>query len=60
MRDHHYCVYILTRERNSVFYVGLTNDLIRRVHEHKMELADGFTKKHNIKKRVYYEHFEDI
>ncbi len=60
MREHNYYVYILTRERNSVFYVGVTNDLIRRVYEHKMELADSFTKKHNIKMLVYYEHFEDI
>ena len=60
MRDHNYYVYILTRERNSVFYVGVTNDLARRVYEHKMELVEGFTKKYNIKMLVYYEHFENI
>ena len=60
MQNHHYYVYILTRVRNSVFYVGVTNDLIRRVHEHKMGLVEGFTKKHNIKTLVYYEQFENI
>ena len=60
MRDSYYYVYILARERNSVFYVGVTNNLVRRVHEHKMGLAEGFTKKHNVKKLVYYEPFEDI
>ena len=60
MSNHNYYVYILTRARNSIFYVGVTNDLIRRVYEHKMGLVEGFTKKHNIKMLVYYEHFEDI
>lgn len=60
MSDHNYYVYILTREKNSVFYVGVTNDLIRRVYEHKMDLIKGFTKKYNVKMLVYYEHFEDI
>ena len=59
MEDNYY-VYILTRERNSVFYVGVTSDLIRRVYEHKMGLVEGFTKKYNIKSLVYYEQFEDI
>ena len=60
MRDHNYYVYILTRARNSVFYVGVTNNLIRRVYEHKEELIGGFTKKYKVKMLVYYEHFEDI
>jgi len=38
-----------------VFYTGFTNDLIRRVHEHKNKLIDGFTKKYNISKLLYYE-----
>ena len=60
MRDYHYYVYILTREKNSVFYVGITNNLVRRVYEHKMGLVEGFTKKYNIKKLVYFEEFNDV
>jgi len=55
-----YYIYIMTNNRNAVLYVGVTGDLIRRVYEHKAKLADGFTKKYNIVKLVYYEVFEDI
>ena len=48
-------VYILAKERNSTFYVGFTTDLVKRIWEHKNELADGFTKRYGIKTLVYYE-----
>lgn len=60
MKAHNYYVYILTRERNSVFYTGVTNDLICRVYEHKMEIIKGFTQKYKVKQLVYFEHCEDI
>ena len=50
-----YFVYLLASERNGTLYIGVTNDLIRRVHEHQQGIADGFTKKHNIKMLVWYE-----
>jgi len=53
-------VYILTNVKNRVLYTGVTSDLIRRVAEHKDGLVEGFTKRYNAKRLVYYEVFEDI
>jgi putative endonuclease len=50
-----YFIYILASKRNGTLYVGMTNDLIRRVYEHKSGLIEGFTKKYSIDKLVYYE-----
>ena len=55
-----YYVYILTNKRNTVLYTGVTNNLKKRVYEHKNKLASGFTKKYNINKLVYYEVFDDV
>jgi len=55
-----YFVYILTNRTNRVLYTGVTNNLQRRVYEHKAKLIDGFTKKYNVTKLVYYEVFEEI
>ncbi|MCK4452863.1 GIY-YIG nuclease family protein [candidate division WOR-3 bacterium] len=53
--DKQYYVYILTNKSNKVLYIGVTNNLIRRIFEHKNKLVEGFTKKYNLKKLIYYE-----
>ena len=50
-----YYVYILANKTNTVLYVGVTNNLVRRVFEHKEKLVDGFTKKYQVDKLVYFE-----
>ena len=55
-----YYVYILASKRNGTLYIGVTNDLIRRVFEHKEGIIEGFTKKYNVKNLVYYEIHLDI
>jgi len=54
-----YYVYIMTNKYNTVLYTGVTNDLKRRMYEHKEKLVAGFTNKYNITKLVYYEFFDD-
>ncbi len=55
-----YYVYLLTNWNNKVMYVGMTNNLERRIYEHKNKLINGFTKKYNINKLVYYEETSDV
>ncbi len=55
-----YYVYILSNSTNSTLYVGMTNDLCRRLYEHKNKLISGFTKKYNIHKLVYFEKTTDV
>ncbi|HJX12892.1 MAG TPA: GIY-YIG nuclease family protein [Dehalococcoidales bacterium] len=50
-----YYVYILTTAKNTALYTGVTNDLVRRIHEHKNHMVEGFTKRYNVHKLVYYE-----
>jgi putative endonuclease len=52
-------VYLMTNKNNTVIYTGITSDLKRRVYEHKEKFIDGFTKRYNINKLVYYEIFDD-
>lgn len=52
-------VYILSNNLKGSLYIGVTNDLIRRVYEHKQRTADGFTKKYNLTKLVYAEEFDN-
>ena len=53
-------VYILANENNTVLYVGITSNLIKRVYEHKANFVEGFTNKYKIHKLVCYEVFEEI
>jgi putative endonuclease len=55
-----YYVYILTNKNNTVFYTGFTNNLLRRVSEHKLKIIEGFTKKYKTIKLVYFECFRDV
>ena len=53
-----YYIYILTNKSNSVLYIGMTGDLRRRVYEHNIGIIDGFSKKYNTKKLVYFEEYQ--
>jgi len=57
--DKQYYVYIMTNATNTVAYTGVTNDLYRRIYEHKNKLSEGFTARYNINKLVYYEVYQD-
>ena len=59
MEKHGY-VYMMTNKHNNVIYTGVTSDLQKRVYEHKQKFVEGFTKKYNIAKLIYYEIFDDI
>lgn len=53
-------IYIITNKINTTLYIGVTSDLGRRIYEHKNKLVEGFSKKYNLTKLVYYEIFDDI
>jgi putative endonuclease len=53
-------VYILASAPNGILYVGVTNDLVRRVYQHRNGLIAGFTKKYSVKRLVYFERYEEI
>ena len=59
MEARSYYVYILASKIGGTLYVGVTNDLVRRVGEHKLKIVEGFTKKYNVVKLVYFEQFVD-
>lgn len=60
MSDREYCVYIMTNAHNTVLYTGVTNNLQRRVLEHRPGEASSFTKKYNVTKLVYVESGDDV
>ena len=59
MQNNQFYVYIITNKINTVFYIGVTNNLIRRIYEHKEKLIKGFSNKYNLNKLVYFEILND-
>jgi putative endonuclease len=55
-----YYVYILSNQHHTVFYTGFTNDLGRRIEEHKLKVVPGFTSKYNCDKLLYFEKFNNM
>ncbi len=55
-----YYVYIITNKHDTTVYVGVTNNLVRRIYEHKMKLVEGFSKKYNLNRLIYYEQTNNI
>ncbi len=58
--NNQYYVYIMTNKGNKALYTGVTNDLRKRIYEHKEKLVEGFTKRYNLNKLVYFETCGDI
>jgi putative endonuclease len=59
-KDRHYYVYILASRPGGALYVGVTNDLVRRVYEHKNHLVPGHTKRYGIDQLVHFEQYDDV
>lgn len=55
-----YFVYIVASKKNGTIYIGVTNNLSRRIYEHKNKLVEGFTKQHKVDKLVYMEEYKDV
>ncbi|MBW1730538.1 MAG: GIY-YIG nuclease family protein [Deltaproteobacteria bacterium] len=58
--DKQFYVYILASKRNGTLYIGITSDLARRVWEHKNKMVEGFTKRYNVNRLVYYEVYSTV
>jgi len=54
------CVYMLASQRNGTLYIGVTSNLLKRIGEHRNDMADGFTKKYGIHRLVYFEQCDDM
>ena len=59
MHPRHFYVYILASKIGGTLYIGVTNDLIRRVAEHRLKLVESFTEKYDVVRLVYFEQFDD-
>ncbi len=59
-KQNYYYIYILANKKNGALYVGVTNNLVRRIYQHKNDLIDGFTKKYSVHDLVYYEQYDNI
>jgi putative endonuclease len=55
-----YYVYIMASKKNGTLYIGVTSDLVKRIYEHKQNLADGFTKEYSVHAVVYYEPHKEV
>ncbi|MBI5475434.1 MAG: GIY-YIG nuclease family protein [Ignavibacteriales bacterium] len=60
MRNYNFYIYLMTNWNNKVLYTGVTNNLERRIYEHKHKVVKGFTQKYNVNKLVYYEHTTNV
>lgn len=60
MREYSYFTYLMSNKTNSVIYIGVTNDLERRIYEHKYKVLKGFTGRYNVNKLVYFEETDDV
>src|SRR3989344_5699210 len=60
MKTKQYFVYILTNQKNTTLYTGVTNDLVRRIYLHKQKVVKGFTHKYNLAKLIYYENHNNV
>ena len=58
-KEHNYFIYLMASDSGTL-YVGVTNDILRRVWEHKQGIVGGFTKEYRCNKLVYYEHYTDV
>ncbi len=58
--NHQYYVYILSNKKNGTLYIGMTNDLERRMYEHKNKIVDGFTKRYSLDKLMFYEIYQNV
>ncbi|MFD2917841.1 GIY-YIG nuclease family protein [Psychroserpens luteus] len=57
---HQYFTYLVTNNKEGTLYIGVTNDLERRMYEHKNKLVEGFTSKYNLNKLMYFEQFQYV